>query len=153
MQHDVDRKLGTQNIFANITGRIGLVECSCHALLSQRHLAANVQEALRQSSRVTRDETTLNQLVRIALHQQAILVRAGLAFVSIDNQIFWKNLLWSKTPLCTCRKTRAAATKHGCTLHFFMHVGCCTTKRFTQTDITTCGQKAIESKRVGMLEA
>ena len=85
VQHDVDGEVGTQNVFANEACRVRLVECGSNALLCKRHLAANVQEALRQTGRVTRDEATLNQLVRVALHQQAVLICAWLALVTVDN--------------------------------------------------------------------
>ena len=95
VQHDVYGEVGTQNVFTNEAGCVCLVECGSNTLLRKRHLAPNVQEALRQTSRVTRNKAAFNQLVRVALHQQAVLICARLALVAVDNQIARPHLLRS----------------------------------------------------------
>jgi hypothetical protein len=76
VQHDVDGEVAAEDVPAHVPGGIGLVEGSGDAGLRQGHLAPDVQEALGQTGRVAREEAALDQLVRIALHEQTVLVGA-----------------------------------------------------------------------------
>ena len=86
-EDDVDGEVGAEDVLADVAGGVRLVERLRDALLRERHLAAHVEERLPEADRVARDEDALDELVRIALHQHAVLVRAGLGLVAVDDEV------------------------------------------------------------------
>ena len=153
MQHDVDREFRTQNIFSNVTSGICLVECGRYALLCKRHLATDVEEALRQAGCVTRNQATFDELMWVALHQQAIFVGAWLAFVTINHQVSRPHVLWRQPPLCAGWKPCTTAPKNCRTFHFVMYFGCWFRQCFSNRGVTICGYISLNGERIAVLKA
>ena len=153
MQHDVDREAATHDVLADVARGVGLVQRGGHTLLGHGHFSADVEEALRQSGGVTRDQTSFDELMRIALHEQAVLVGTGLALVAVDHEIPRPLALRGETPLGPGRETRSAATEHRGVLDFVVNVGGRATERLLQTLIATGREITLESERVVVLES
>ena len=129
MQHDVDREVGAEDVGADVTGRVGLVQRHRHAFLSDSHLATDVQEALRQPGRVAGDEAALDDLVGIELHQQPVLVGTGFALVTVDHEVARELALRGEPPLDPGRESGTAATEHVGTAHLIVHLRRCQPER------------------------
>ena len=69
VEGDVHREGTAQHAAAHVARGIRLVQRGGNSLLGQGHLASHVQEALGQPERVASDETPLDQLVGVALHE------------------------------------------------------------------------------------
>jgi hypothetical protein len=74
MQNNVYRKFRVQNVLADVTSGVGVVEGSSHPFLGHGHLPADVQEALTQAYGVASNETTFNKLMRVELHQESVFI-------------------------------------------------------------------------------
>src|ERR1017187_2270202 len=73
MHHDVERKVRAEDLAAQRSHFVGVIEGLLDALQSQRELAAHVDEGLTDLQCVGRDDDALYQLMGIALHQKVIL--------------------------------------------------------------------------------
>ena len=113
LHDDVDREVGAEDVLADVAGGVRLVERGGDALLGHRHLAADVEEALREAGGVAGDQAALDQLVRVELHQQPVLVGAGLALVAVDDEVAGPDALRGEAPLDAGREAGAAATEDG----------------------------------------
>ena len=110
---DVDGEVGAEDVPADVAGGVGLVERGRHPLLGVGHLAADVQEALRQADRVAGDEAALDQLVGIELHEEAVLVRTRLALVAVDDEVARPHPLGRQPPLDAGGEAGAATAEDG----------------------------------------
>ena len=144
VQHDVDAEVGAEDVLADVAGRVRLVERRGDALLGERHLAADVQEALRQARRVAGDEAALDQLVRIELHQQAVLVGARLALVAVDDEVARPHGLRGEAPLDAGREAGAAAAEHRRVLDVVVDVDRRLGQRGLQALVAVGGEEALE---------
>ena len=81
---------------------------SCASAISPRMY----RKHLRQAGRVAGDEAALDELVRIALHEQAVLVGAGLALVAVDHEVARELAGGHEAPLGAGGEAGAAATEH-----------------------------------------
>jgi hypothetical protein len=78
-------------------------------VLDVQELAADVDVGGARADRVAADETSLDQEVRVALHQQVILERARLALVGVADDVFrLRRLLVDELPLEPGREAGAA---------------------------------------------
>ena len=85
---DVHREvLGAQDVAADITGLICLIEGDGQPLLGVGHLASHIEEALGKPEGVAGDQTSLDELVGVALHEEAVFVGTGLRLVAVHHQI------------------------------------------------------------------
>ena len=98
VQHDVAREVGAEDVLADVTLGVRLVQRISDALLSNGHLTTNVEEALREPDGVARNEAALDELMRIALHEQTVLVGAGLGLVAVDHEVARPYVRWAKSP-------------------------------------------------------
>ena len=153
VQHDVHREVGAADVAAHPAGLVGLVEGLRHTFLRDSHLAADVQEALRQPDRVASDEAPLDELVRVELHQQAVLVGAGLGLVAVHHEVAGPHTGRAEAPLHPCRKAGAAAPEQGRAAHFAVDVIGRALQGGTQALIAAGGQVAPERVAVGMVES
>jgi hypothetical protein len=87
------------------------------------HFTSYIEETLREASGVTRDDASLDQLVRIPLHEETVFVRAWLTFVTVHHEVAREHALWRETPLGASRKASATATEHGRFLDFIVYLG------------------------------
>ena len=108
VQDDVDREVRSEDVLADVAGFVGLVEGVGETLLGDRHLTAHVQEALRETDRVAGDQAAFDELVRVALHEEAVLVGAGLRLVAVDDEVARPDLGRAEAPLDAGRETGAA---------------------------------------------
>ena len=122
------------------------------AFVRERHLATDVQEALRQSGRVARDQAALDQLVRIALHQEPVLVGAGLGLVAVDDEVTRPDALRGEAPLHAGRETGAAASEQRGVLDLLGDVGGALVERGLQTLVAVRGEVPLERVAVFVLE-
>ena len=113
MQDDVDAEWRPENVLTDVPRRIRIVQRFGNTLLGERHLASDVQETTRETSRVTGNQTSLNELMRITLHQQTIFVGARLRLVTVDDEIARVHTLRGQPPLHASRESRTATTKKG----------------------------------------
>ena len=133
VQDDVDAEVAAEDVLADVARRICLVEGSGNPLLRERHLTADVQEALRQTGGVAGDQASLDELMRIELHQQAVLVGAWFALVTVDHEVPRPHRLRRETPLHTRRETGTAAAQDRRALDVVVNVD----RRFGQRSLQT----------------
>ena len=81
--------------------------------------------------------------MRIELHQQAVLVRARLALVAVDDEVARPHRLRGEPPLHACRETGAAATEHGRALDIGVHIDRRLGQRGLQTLVAVGRQEAL----------
>ena len=152
-ERDVDAELGAQDVLADVALGVGVVERLGDALLSQRHLAANVEEALGEAEGVAGDEAALDQLVRIALHEEAVLVGAGLGLVAVDHQVVRELAGRHEAPLDAGREAGAAAAEHGGVADLVVDGGRCAVERPAQTLVAAGRLIPLDGEAVFVLEA
>ena len=87
MQDDVYANVGAQNVLADVASCVGIVESFSDALLGQGHLASNIEKAGVETKSKTGHQATLDQLMRVPLHKQAVFVGARLGLITVDDQI------------------------------------------------------------------
>ena len=90
---------------------LGLIDRGLQALALADEFAADIDVANMRPHRERRDETTLDEQMRVVAHDVPVLARAGLGFVGIDDEIVrpFFYFLRHKGPLQAGRKTCAAA--------------------------------------------
>jgi hypothetical protein len=111
-QRDVHGEVGAEDVAAHEVVGVGVVERLGDALLRERHLPAHVQERLRRADRVGGDHDALDQLVRVALHQQPVLVGARLALVAVDDEVAREHARRQEPPLRARREPGTATALH-----------------------------------------
>ena len=151
MEDDVYGEVGVQDLPTHIAGGIGLVQGCGDPLLGQGHLTPHVQEALREAQRVAGDEAALDELVGVALHEEAVLVGAGLALVAVDHQVARPDALRAEPPLDACRESGAATTQQGRLADLAVDLGRSLRHRRLQAHVPAGGLETGE--RVGVLVA
>ena len=149
VQNHIDREVRAEDVLADVAGGIRLVERRRHAFLGQRHLAADVEEAARQTGRVAGDQGALDQLVRVALHQQAVLVRARLALVAVDHEVARPAVLGGQSPLGAGGETRSAPSEDRRRLHFLVDGGGPHAECLAKSRVAVGGE--VPRERVGVL--
>ena len=91
--------------------------------VAERELTAQVDEREVALDRVRRDRDALDELVRIALDEHAVLERRRLAFVGVDHEVARERVGGQERPLLRGREARAAAAAQARQLHLLLHVG------------------------------
>ena len=119
-------------------------------LVAERELAAHVDERDVALHRVRRDRDALDELVRIALEEHAVLERRRLAFVGVDDEVARERVGRQERPLLRGREARAAAAAQARQLHLLLHVGrrrpCASTAR---SDVVRARrERAVDRPRV-----
>ena len=92
-------------------------------LVAERELAAEVDEREVALDRERRDRDALDELVRIALDEHAVLERRRLAFVGVDHEVARERVGRQERPLLRGREAGAAAAAQARQLHLLLHVG------------------------------
>ena len=151
VEDDVHGEVGTQDLAPHVAGGIGLVQGGGDPLLGECHLAAHVQEALRQAEGVAGDQATLDELVGVALHEEAVLVGTGFALVAVHDQVPGPDALRAEPPLDACWEAGAAATQQGRFADLAVDVGRSLRQRSLQAHVPAGGLETGE--RVGVLVA
>ena len=111
-QRDVDAEVGAEDVLADQAVGVGVVQGLGDALLGQRHLAPHVEEGLRGVDGVAGEDDALDELVRIELHEQPVLVGAGLALVAVDDDVAREHVGRQEAPLRARREAGAAPAQH-----------------------------------------
>ena len=103
---------------------------------------------------MARDRDAFEQLVRILLHEDAIVERARLALVGIDAQINRpRMILRQKAPLHPGRETGPAAAAQAGILHQLRHVIRRHRERLAQRLVPAVGPVAGQRRAVGLIDA
>ena len=81
-------------------------------VVGERIFEADVDVALARADRIAREDHAFDQRVRIVLHQVAVDVSAGIAFVGVGDDVFLRAAVDCATArhLLPGRETRAAAS-------------------------------------------
>ncbi len=112
MHEDIEIVAGAACILADEASLVGLVDGHLHIGRLVVELTTNVNVGSAGAHGTSRDQTALDELVRIVTHDLAILARARLALVGIDHQILWSTVrrLVHEAPLESGREAGATAT-------------------------------------------
>ena len=110
VHEDVAVEPAAEDVLAEISGRIGLLDLGLENPLHVIELAANVDVGDLRADRVAGNRAPFDEQVRIALHQHVVLERPGLALVGVATEILrqWR-VLEHELPLHAGRKPGAAA--------------------------------------------
>ena len=118
VNEDFAAVVGTKNIRTDEVGGAGFGDGFFKNAGALSHLAANVDVGLLHVIRETRDNRALDQLMRILLHDVAVLECARFRLVGINDEINrLAALAINETPLHAARETRAATTAQAGFLH------------------------------------
>jgi len=77
--------------------------------------------------------------MRIALHEQTILVGAGLALIAIDDEVVGVFAGRQESPFDAGRKSRTAASEQCGIAHFAVHLGWAALQSSTQAVVSAGG--------------
>ena len=148
-QRDIDTELRPHDVLADVPLGVGLVERLGEILLSGGHLASHIQEALAETERVAGDEAALDQLVRVTLHEKAILVGAGLGLVAVDHEVVRELAGRHEAPLDARREAGATTAEHDSVADLFVDIGRRAVEGAAQAVVAIGGLVALEG--VGVL--
>ena len=118
VQHDVEVVVGAQDARARVPGGVELGDRALDDRAGPQELTAAVHEHGVASDRVRRDHRALQHLVRLALHQLAVVARAGLRLVEVHGDVRGlAGVLRDERPLHARREPGAAASAQPGVLH------------------------------------
>ena len=120
---DLEVEARTEDVRAEEALGARVVERLRQPVVAERELAAQVDERLVALDRERRDDDALDQLVRIALDEHAVLERRRLAFVAVDHEVAREQVGGQERPLLAGREVGAAAAAQARDLHLLLHVG------------------------------
>src|SRR6187401_187235 len=87
MQNDLEVKTRTQNPAPQHPACSSLLEGGFHDTIAKREFTTDVDKREMAVHRVRRDDHSLDQLMRIAFEDDAIVVGARFAFVGVATQV------------------------------------------------------------------
>src|SRR5207302_1797885 len=87
MEVELDVDAGAQDVLAHVARRVGLLERLGQDAIALVEFAANVDVADLRPDAVAGDDARLDELMRILLHDEPVLVRPRLAFVGVHAEI------------------------------------------------------------------
>ena len=151
MDEDVAVEARSENVLAEESARVGLVDRVLEHVLHVEELAADVDVGHLRADGVAGDRAALDQQVRIALHQQVVLERPRLAFVGVAGDVFRvRRLLVDELPFHAGRKPGAAAAAQARRLHDLDHLIGRKRERLLQPLVALVLQVEIEREAVGL---
>jgi hypothetical protein len=86
------------------------------------HFPPGIQKDLGGTDGIRSDETTLDELMWIALHEQAVFVGPWLGLVTVYHDVSRPHTWRAKTPLDSSREPSAATAEHGCVFDHRPHL-------------------------------
>ena len=121
--HDeVERVVGAEDLLADVALLAGLGERGVEHVGLVGVLAADEDERLVGADRVGADDDPLDQLVRVLLHQLAVLERARLGLVGVAHEVLVHRPLGDEGHLLAHREAGAAAAAHVGGEHLLQHL-------------------------------
>src|SRR5437867_9926106 len=110
MEDDVEIEAALEDVLAE---QLGLVEFGDRGFERTERVAVfvtDVEERALRLDRVARKHHSFEHLMRVLLHQDAVVVRARLRLIGVDREVdrAW-TVLGNESPLQTAKETRAAA--------------------------------------------
>ena len=118
---EIERRF--KNARAEQAQLLGLLDGDLQPRNRQRIFRAHVNKSLVRADRVSRDGHAFEHAVRIAFQNAAVHERAGIAFVGVANDIFFRaGRFGDRAPFETGGKTRAAASAQTALHHRLDHV-------------------------------
>ncbi len=110
VHNDVEGKVAAQDILANIASGICFLDGLLNLSTGQGQLAAYINKGGRNAAGITGNNDSLDQLVRVFLHDHAIFEGAWLAFIGIAAEITCLVILGEEAPLHAGGETGSTAT-------------------------------------------
>src|SRR4029077_7348119 len=108
---DLDGPVFPERRLAEVALLLRLFDGALETRFREMQLVAHVDVRDVGADAVAADDAALDARVRVLLHQRAIFVCAGLAFVRVDDEVAGlRGLLRHEAPLHAHRKAGAAAT-------------------------------------------
>ena len=115
---EVERNVAAEHVLAEQAALPRLLDRLLHPIDRQRVLVAQVDVPIRRAGGVGGDNHPFDHSMRIALHQDAIDPRSGVALIGVADQVLRLALLAAqKLPLGAGREVGAAAAAQGRLLH------------------------------------
>ena len=107
VQVDVEVEVLAEDVLAEQVGRVGLVDRLLHDCGSAAVFVAEVDVGRAGPRRVAGEDDPFEDLVRVLLHQDAVVERARLALVGVDAQVDRARMvLGQEGPLDAARESR-----------------------------------------------
>ena len=110
MHHDVKAEARAEDVLAERSSGIGIVDRSLDPLETEGELAAQEDEGLADLEGVGGDDHTFDELVRFLLNEKVVLEGGRLRLVTVDDEIGHIGLAQHR-PLAPRREAGAATTK------------------------------------------
>src|SRR5215472_14771280 len=107
----MEAEIAAQDIAAEVSGAVGLVDSLLATLVGLPDLAVDVVVSALAAHGIGRDRHALDQDVRVVAHDVAVLERTGLSLVGVAHQVLGTMILLRHEPLLeNGLKTRNAPT-------------------------------------------
>ena len=111
MHVNIEREIGAADVLAQIAGLVAFVDGRLQTLIAQRVFVADVEIGRRGPGSVGAEDDAFDNLVRILLHQDAVVECARLALVGVDAHVDGAGMiLRQEGPLQPGGKTGPAAS-------------------------------------------
>ena len=122
VHHEVERVVGAEDALAEVAGGARLGHRGVEHVGGDHVLAPDEDERLVGADRVGADDDPLDQLMRVLLHQLAVLERAGLGLVGVADEVLVHRPPGDEGHLLAHREAGAAAAADGGVEHLLHHV-------------------------------
>lgn len=109
MQIHVEVFAAAENVFAEQVCRVAILDRLLECSITASELVPQIDVGRAALDRVAGDGDPLNDLMRIALHDDPIVERPRLGLVGVDREINCRRVLRQERPLHAGRKPRPAA--------------------------------------------
>ena len=153
MDVDVAVEARAENVLAEKSARVGLVDRALEHVLHVEELAADVDVGDLRADRVAGDRAPFDQQVRIALHQQVILEGARLALVGVAGDVLgFGDFLSTNCHFMPGRKPGAAAAAQAGRLDDLDHLIGRLRQRLLQPVVALVLQVEIEREAVRLAD-
>src|SRR3989475_6977362 len=121
-QLDVEREVGSEDALAEESPLSSLPHGDTEALGRKVGLPVDIEDGARGAGGVRGEQRGLEEPVRVALHQVAVLEDAGLALLPVDDEVLWGALrLAARGPLLRRLEVGAAAPGEARRAHLLDH--------------------------------
>src|SRR6266702_3657073 len=145
MQNDIKRKVAAKYILTNIASSIRFFNGSFNLSACQGQFTAYINKGCRNMAGIACNNCSLNQLVRVFLHNHAVFKSAWFAFISITAKVACLVVPGEKAPFHTGRETRSTTPTQSRFLdQFNQFIGLVFFDRFSKRFITSVLMVAIE---------
>ena len=140
---------GTERVRADDALLAALRQRAVHAFDRERIFIADVDPAVRCSGRVCADKQPLDQHVRVALHDDAIHPRTGVAFIGVAHEVLRFGLrVLEERPLHAGREERTGVAAEGRSLDHGNQLVAVELRRSEEVRVAAAGDVVIDVVRI-----